>query len=107
MIEGYLKTVQEVTLQIHLRTSLLYLGSHNILYQNRDLNRPNDPAQKSIKGPYKHGKNGFVTATKLGTTNEFFVAASKNFAAATKRFVDRTKYFVVLTKYFCYPYFNK
>jgi len=54
-----------------------------------------------------HGKNGFVTATKLGTTNEFFVASTKNFAAATKRFVDRTKYFVVVTKYFCYPYFNK
>jgi len=35
-----------------------------------------------------HGKNGFVTATKLGTTNTFFVAA------ATKRFVDRTEYFV-------------
>jgi len=53
-------------------------------------------------------KNGFVTATKLGTTNKFFVASSKNFAAATKRFVDRTKYFVVVvTKYFCYPYFNK
>jgi len=49
-------------------------------------------------------KNGFVTATKLGTTNEFFVASTKNFAAATKRFVDRTKYFVV-TKHFCYPYF--
>jgi len=52
-------------------------------------------------------KNGFVTATKLGTTNKFFVAATKNFAAATKRFVDRTKYFVVVAKYFCYPYFNK
>jgi len=35
-------------------------------------------------------KNGFVTATKLGTTNKFFVAATKNVAAATKRFVDRT-----------------
>jgi len=43
---------------------------------------------------------------KLGTTNNFFVAATKNFAAATKRFVDRTKHFVV-TKYFCYPYFKK
>jgi len=52
-----------------------------------------------------HGKNGFVTATKLGTTNEFFVASTKSFAAATKCFVDRTKHFVV-TKYFCYPYFN-
>ena len=45
-------------------------------------------------------KNGFVTATKLGTTNEFFVASTKNFAAATKRFVGRTKHFVVVTKYF-------
>jgi len=51
--------------------------------------------------------NGFVKATKLGTTNKFFVAATKNFAAATKRFVDRTKHFVVVTNYFCYPYFNK
>jgi len=54
-----------------------------------------------------HEKNGFVTATKLGTTNIFFVSATKNFAAATERFVDRTKHFVVVTKYFCYPYFNK
>jgi len=54
-----------------------------------------------------HGKNGFVTATKLRTTNIFFVAATKNLAAATKRFVDRAKHFVVVTKYFCCPYFNK
>jgi len=54
-----------------------------------------------------YGKNGFVTATKLGTTNEFFVASTKNFAAVTERFVDRIKPFVVVTKYFCYPYFNK
>jgi len=33
-------------------------------------------------------KNSFVTATKLGTTNDFFVASTKNFAAATKRVVD-------------------
>jgi len=52
-------------------------------------------------------KNGFVVATKLGTTNGFFVFSTKNFAAATKRFVDRTKRFVVVTKYFCYPYFKK
>ena len=51
--------------------------------------------------------NDFVTATKLGTTNKIFVAATKNFAAATKRFVDRTKYFVVVTKCFCYPSFKK
>jgi len=40
-------------------------------------------------------KKGFVTATKLGTTNEFFAASTKNFAAATKRFVDITKHFVL------------
>jgi len=51
-------------------------------------------------------KSGFVTATKLGTTNKIFVAATKKFAAATKRFVDRNKHFVVVSKYF-YPYFNK
>ena len=50
-------------------------------------------------------KNGFVTATKLGTANKIFVAATKKLAAATKRLVDRTKHFVVVTKYFCYPYF--
>jgi len=54
-----------------------------------------------------HGKNGFVTATKLGTTDKIFVAATKNFATATKRFVERTKHFVVETKCFRYPYFNK
>jgi len=54
-----------------------------------------------------HGKNGFVTATKLGTANKCFVAATKTFAATAKRFVDRTKHFVVVTKCFCYPYFNK
>jgi len=48
------------------------------------------------------GKNGFVTATKLGTTNKIFVAATKFFSAATKRFVDRTKRFVV-TKFFVIP----
>ena len=54
-----------------------------------------------------HGKNGFVTATKLETTNKIFVAVTKHFAAATKRLVDRTKHVVVVTKCFCYPYFNK
>jgi len=52
-------------------------------------------------------KNGFVTATKSGTTNKLFVASTKNFATATKRFVDRNKHFVVVTKYFCCPYFNE
>jgi len=52
-------------------------------------------------------KNGFVTATKSGTTNTFLVAATKTFASATKRFVDRTKHFVAVTKYLCHPYFNK
>jgi len=44
---------------------------------------------QNIKGAlwvYGHGKNGFVTATKLGTTGKIFVAATKNFAAATKTF---------------------
>ena len=59
-----------------------------------------------VAGAIIRKKNGFVTATKLGTTNKFFVAATKNFAAATKRFVARTKHFVVVTNYFCYPYFN-
>jgi len=45
-------------------------------------------------------KIGFVSATKLGTTNKFLVASPKNFAAATKRFVDITKHFVVVRKYF-------
>jgi len=56
------------------------------------------PDEHSLKAVL-HGKNGFVTATKLGTTNNFFVAATKNFGAASKRFVDRTKQFVVVTKY--------
>jgi len=63
--------------------------------------------RREVGGKKLHGKNGFVTATILGTTNKFFVAATKNFAATTKRFVDRTKHFVVVTKYFCYPNFNK
>jgi len=42
-------------------------------------------------------KNVFFMATKLGTTNKIFVAATKNIAAATKRFVDRTKHFVAVT----------
>jgi len=45
-------------------------------------------------------KNGFITATKLGTTDKIFVAV-------TKRFVDGTKHFVVVTKCFCYPDFKK
>jgi len=48
-------------------------------------------------------KNGFVSATKLGTTYKFFVAVTKTFTAATKRLVDRTKHFVVVTKYFFVP----
>jgi len=64
-------------------------------------------SRRLFSSAQQHAKNGFVTATKLGTTNKFFVAATKNFAAATKRFVNRTKHFVVVTKYFCYPTFNK
>jgi len=48
-----------------------------------------------VRNHINHGKNRFVTATKLGTANKFFVAVTKNFAAATKRFVDRIKHFVV------------
>jgi len=83
--------------------------SHNILQAGFDLFIS---VKHCIVFPYClqkniiHVKNGFVTATKLGTTNEFFVATTKNFAATNKRFVDRTKHFVA-TKYFCYPYFNK
>jgi len=40
-------------------------------------------------------KNGFVTATKLGTTNKIFVATTKYFAAATKRFAGRTTHFLL------------
>jgi len=73
------------------------------------LTDPKQPSQTTPRPifsfPVHEKKNGFVAATKWGTTNEFFVAATKNFAAATKRFADRTKHFVV-TKYF-YPYFNK
>jgi len=65
------------------------------------------PSVMSMTSLPTRKKNGFVTATKLGTRNKLFVAATKNFAAATKRFVDRTKHFVDVTKYFCYPYFNK
>jgi len=57
--------------------------------------------RRACFGSSNTGKNGFVTATILGTTNDFFVAATKDFAAATNRFVDRTKHFVVVTKYFC------
>jgi len=52
-------------------------------------------------------KKWFFYGNKLGTTNKFFVAATKNFAAATKRFVDRTEHLVVVTKYFRCPFFNK
>jgi len=63
------------------------------------------PLRIHRKTQFRHTrkKNGFVTATKLGTTNEFFVASTKNFASATKRFVDRTKHFVVVRKCFINP----
>jgi len=48
-------------------------------------------------------KKSAVASTRLGTTNIFVVAATKNFAAATERFVGRTKHFVVVTKYFAIP----
>jgi len=43
--------------------------------------------QARICEPFLHEKNGFITATKSGTTNKYFVAVTKNFAAATKRFL--------------------
>jgi len=36
-----------------------------------------------VKDTKSTEKYGFVTATKLGTTNKVFVTATKNFAAAT------------------------
>jgi len=53
-----------------------------------------------------HGKNDFVKATKLGTTNEFLLLQPK-ILLQQPIFFGRTKHFVVVTKYFCYPYFNK
>ena len=69
--------------------------------------RSNFRRDSMVTSPLNARKNGFVTATKSGTTNKYFVAVTTNFAAATKRIVDRTKYFAVVTNYFCYPYFNK
>jgi len=90
-------TVIIVTIWIVISTILVCLGCINKTFCWGN----------NVRAQNIHGKNGFVKATKIGTTNKFFVAATKSFAAATKRFVDRTKHFVVVTKYFCYPYFNK
>jgi len=70
--------------------------------QRKYISNASEQKPKSVAAKYLHPrkKNSFVTATKLGTANKYFVAA-------TKRFVDRTKHFVVVTKYFCCPYFNK
>ena len=65
------------------------------------------PTKRENRKTSPRKKNIFFTATKLGTTNKYFVPATTNFAAATKRFSGRTKHFVVVTKYLCYPYFNK
>jgi len=78
-----------------------------LLYISTGIKRLKLRIRRNLLIPRGHGKNCFVTATKLGTTNNFFVAATKNFSAATKRFVDGTKHVVVVTKYFCCPYFNK
>jgi len=48
-------------------------------------------------------KNGFVTATKLGTTNEFFVASTKNFAAATKRLLIERNILLLWQNIFVIP----
>ena len=55
-----------------------------------------------MKDPYTE-KIVLLRQKKLGTTNEFFVASTKNFAAATKRFVERTTHFVVVTFFFVIP----
>jgi len=51
-------------------------------------------------------KNGFVTVTKLGTTNKFFVAATKNFPQQPNVLLIEPNILLLLTKYFCYPYFD-
>jgi len=56
-------------------------------------NSPKLPSSPVLSSYLNTKKNGFVTATKLGTTNKIFVAATKHFAATTKYFVDVTKYF--------------
>jgi len=82
---------------------------HKILVKavNQSKERREETIEKWLTLSTNTEKNGFGTATKLGTTNKTFVAAIKNFAAAAKRFVDRTKHFVLLIKCFCNPYFNK
>ena len=52
--------------------------------------RPPPKPSQQINSEIPARKKGFVTATKLGTTDKIFVAATKNFATATKSFVDRT-----------------
>jgi len=54
-----------------------------------------------------HGKNGFVTATKLGTTINFLLLQPKILLQQPNVLLIETKHFVVVTKYLCYPYFNK
>jgi len=90
--------------------TLLFQKRRDISLLHREFSSPHSTIFAHFSGLQElgvHGKNGFVTATKLGTSDKIFVAATKQFAAATKRFVDRTKHFVVVTKSFCYPYFNK
>jgi len=71
----------EENFRILLKTTLYSLNfrmkSHNFVPAKGD-------------NPNIHRKNGFVTATKSGTTDKIFVAATENFAAGTKCFVDRT-----------------
>jgi len=44
-------------------------------------------------------KNGFVTATKLGTTDKIFVAATKRFVDRTQDFVDEQKPFFLYDRF--------
>jgi len=53
---------------------------------SKGLNQTVENATLKIESELHTEKKGFVTATKLGTTNNLFVAATKIFSAATKRF---------------------
>ena len=64
----------------------------------------------SYEGPsinYAKKKNGFVTATKLGTTNNFLLLLQPKILPQQPNGLLIEPNILVLTKYFCYPYFNK
>jgi len=64
----------------NIKTNVVYLMGSTFRFRTKY-------SQSEAKGTYNlQEKNGFVTATKIGTANKIFVAAIKNIAAATKRF---------------------